>query len=153
MNVVVTNDIKNEEFSTIVSIESFGDTTLTSDEELALIDNYASKIIYKNLNFSRKFKVAEGLPIISEDEDAVEVAIRLNNLEIPIDANFKATYSTSLKKTLDAEVDETVLTTKELVCEAKCILFADVIKEELKRIKADLTSKAVGFEGETEETI
>lgn len=152
MNVVITNEIKDDVFSSVVTIESFGDISHTAEEELAMLDNFSSKVVYRNLTFTGKFKVVEGLPVLSEDEDAEELSIRLTNQEIPIDANFNATYKTSLKNTLDSEVG-TILNTKILVCEAKCILFASVIKAELKRIMEDLRTKAIGFEGTTEEIV
>lgn len=201
MNVAVTNEINNGVFSTAVKITSFGGETLTAQEELNILDNYSSKVRYKDLDFSGYFKVVEGHPVLVEwkepekvedntgntgdkgetgDTEQIEGAdetekentetgintqsagtpvenlqkleILASNISIPVNPNFLAAYKTSLHNVLDEEIGE-ILKTPELVCQAKCILFASVVKTELKRIVTEARKKANSFEGTTVELI
>ena len=152
MNVTTTNDITNGVFSTVITVSSFGADTLSSDEELNLLNNYSCKIRYKDLDFSGKFKVVDGELTLTEDEDAALIELAVSDLAIPVNKSFKAEYKIALNKIQDDEVAGD-LTSKEMVCEAKCKLFASVVKEELKRIVEEIRSKSTSFEGTTEEMI
>lgn len=152
MNITTTNDITNGTFSTVITVTSFGADTLSAEEELNLLNNYSCKLRYKELNFSKKFKVVDGELTVTEDEDGVLVEISVSDIAIPINKNFKAEYKIALNKIQDDEIGD-VLTSKEMVCEAKCKLFASVVKEELKRIVEEIRNKSTSFEGTIEEMI
>lgn len=152
MNITTTNEITNGVFSTVITVSSFGADTLSSEEELNLLNNYSCKIRYKDLDFSGKFKVVDGELTLTEDEDAALVELAVSDIAIPVNKNFKAEYKIALNKIQDDEVTGE-LTSKEMVCEAKCKLFASVVKEELKRIVEEIRSKSTSFEGSTEEMI
>lgn len=152
MNITTTNDITNGVFSTVITIASFGADTLSSEEELNLLNNYSCKLRYKDLNFTGKFKIVDGELTMTEDEDGAEVEIAVADITIPVNKSFKAEYKISLSKVQDTEIGD-ILTTKEMICEAKCKLFAEVVKDGLKAILEEIRSKSTGFEGTTEEMI
>ena len=152
MNIITTNEITNGVFSTVITVASFGADTLSSEEELNLLNNYSCKLRYKDLDFSGKFKVVDGELTITDDVDGVLVELAVSDIAIPINKNFKAEYKIALNKIQDNEIGE-VLITKEMVCEAKCKLFASVVKEGLRVILEDIRSKSTSFEGTTEEMI
>jgi len=152
MNITTTNEITNGVFSTVITVASFGADTLSSEEELNLLNNYSCKLRYKDLDFSGKFKVVDGELTITEDEDGALVELAVSDIAIPVNKNFKAEYKIALNKIQDNEIGE-VFTTKEMVCEAKCKLFASVVKEGLRVILEDIRSKSTSFEGTTEEMI
>lgn len=152
MNLLITNDIEDNVFSTVISVKEMGSSELTSEQEISICKDFPSKVIFKNLEFKGKFSVVDDTPVLTNGENDEEVALTLTNQEIPIDENFIATYKTDMKKVSDAEIGA-ILNTKELICQARCILFASVIKTELKRILDDIRAKATSFTGETEEMI
>lgn len=152
MNLLVTNDIENNEFKTTLSVKEMGSSELTEEQEIAICKDFPTKVIFKNLDFKGRFSVVDNAPVLSNGEDDEEISIALTNQEILVDENFVATYKTDMKKVSDSEVG-TILNTKELICQARCILFASVIKSELKRILDDIRKKATAFTGETEEII
>ena len=152
MNIITTNEIENGVFSTVIKVASFGADTLSSEEELNILNNYSCKLRYKDLDFCGRFKIVDGELTMTNDEDGVEVEIAVSDLAIPINKNFKAEYKIALNKIQDSEVGD-ILTSKEMVCEAKCILFANVVKEGLKNILDEIRNKSTSFEGSTEEMI
>jgi len=152
MNLLITNDIEDNVFSTVISVKEMGSSELTSEQEISICKDFPSKVVFKNLDFKGKFSVVDDTPVLTNGENDEEITLTLTNQEIPIDENFVATYKTDMKKVSDAEIG-TILNTKELVCQARCILFTSVIKTELKRILDDIRAKATSFTGETEEMI
>lgn len=152
MNLLTTSDIENNVFNTTISVKECGTANLTPEEEVALLKDFPSKIIFKNLVFSGKFSVIDGAPKLTNGESDEEVSLSLTNQEILLNESFTATYRIDLKKVADAEIG-TILNTKELVCQAKCMLFETTIKAEIKKILADIRVKATAFTGETEEII
>lgn len=157
MNIKTTNEITNGIFSTTVTITEFGSDMLTSEEELNLLDNYSCKLRYKNLNFVRYFKKVDNeLVFADESEEGVEkekIELVVTDVAIPVDKYFKAEYKIALNKIKDSDVTGDVITTKESMCEAKCKVFADEIKEGLKAILEEIRNKTTSFEGTTEEMI
>lgn len=152
MNILTTNDIENNVFTTTISVKEMGSSDLTSEQEIAICKDFPSKIIFKNLEFKGKFSVSDNVPMLTNGDSDEEVSLTLTNQEILVDENFTATYRVDMNKVADSEIG-TILNTKELVCQAKCILFANVIKTELKKILDDIRAKATAFTGETEEII
>jgi hypothetical protein len=152
MNIKTTNEITNGVFSTVVTVVGFGSDMLSGEEELNLLNNYSCKLKYKDLDFAGKFKVVDGELKMTEDEDGADVELAVLDMSIPVNKGFKAEYKIALNKIKDDEVNE-ILTSKEMICEAKCILFSTVVKEGLKNIIEEIRNKATSFEGITEEMI
>ncbi|MDP4146636.1 MAG: hypothetical protein Q8936_19530 [Bacillota bacterium] len=83
---------------------------------------------------------------------SVLVSIALNNKELYIDETFSTSFSVEVKSIEPSEINA-VLTTPELVCQAKCELFRVVIRDAVKAKLEELRNKINGFEGEVEETL
>ncbi|MBQ4523350.1 MAG: hypothetical protein IJA10_10440 [Lachnospiraceae bacterium] len=152
MNLLITNDIDDNVFSTTISVKEMGSSELTNEQEIAICKDFPRKVIFKNLDFTGKFSVVDNAPVLTNGNDDEEVTLTLTNQEISVDENFVATYRTDMKKVADSELGA-ILNTKELVCQARCLLFTSVVKAELKRILDDIREKATSFTGETEEMI
>lgn len=156
MVIVTKNELENGIFTTTISVKEFGTTELTAEEEKAKLDDFSNKLVYKNIEFKKNIEIADGQPVVTDNAvdgtSIVKVGLAMNNQEYNIDENFSVTYRVDVKKILDTEINS-VLTTAELVCQAKCLVFATVIKEELERIVAAALTRVVGFEGEIEEVI
>ena len=156
MVIVTKNELENGIFSTTVKVKEFGTAELTAEEEKAKLDDFSNKIVYKNVKFERNIKTAESQPIVTDSEadgtNVVKVGLAMNNQEYVINENFSVTYRVDVKKILDSEKNN-VLPTAELVCQAKCLVFATAIKEELERIVEAALTRVVGFEGEIEDVI
>jgi len=153
MYLKVVNDIENNVFSTVISVDSFGTEQLSEDEEKELLADFPAKLAYRNLVFSRNVKINGSVPEITTDEageGAVTVTLpTLSNKELAVNADFNASYKMDLAKIPASAVDETVLTTPELVAQAYCLVFADVICKAVMDVLTALRSKAPAFSGET----
>lgn len=183
MNILTTHDITNGVFSTVITISSFGSEMLSKEEELNLLNNYSCKLRYKDLDFTGDFKIVDGeLKMVNKNtevsnpedsgttegtgdgensditttsenvESTAHVEIAVSDIAIPINKNFKAEYKIALNKIQDSELGD-IFTSKEMVCEAKCILFDNVVKKELARILEEIRNNARSFEGTAEEMI
>lgn len=154
MDLKITHDIDNNVFKTSVTIDGFGTETLSEDDEKDILKNFPSKVVYRNLTFTKNIKLVNpNTPIVTSDpvEDGVVVAVTLpplSNKEIVLDENFKAEYKIDLNKISGTALDGTVLTKKELVAYAYCLIYDDVICKEVERIMDIIRSKAPTFEGE-----
>lgn len=152
MYLKISNDIENNAFSTVVSVDSFGTEQLSADEEKELLADFPTKIAYRHLVFSRNVKINGSVPEITGDEagDGV-VAVTLptlSNKELAVNADFTAAYKVDLSRIPAAAVDGAVLTTPELVAQAYCLVFADVICKAVEDVMTALRSKAPSFSGE-----
>lgn len=152
MYLKIKNDIENNVFSTAVTVDSFGTDQLSEDEEKELLADFPTKIAYRNLVFSRNIKINGTVPEITEDEvgeGVVAVVLpTLSNKELSVNADFAAAYKVDLARIPAAAVDSAVLTTPELVAQAYCLVFADVICKAVGDAMAALRSKAPSFSGE-----
>lgn len=88
---------------------------------------------YADIEFKEYFKVVDGLPVVSSDEDAVEVSLDLNNKEFILDENFEVSLSVDANKVMATEIDEEVLTDKYLVAQAKVITYESKILAQIKK--------------------
>ena len=73
----------------------------------------------------------------------------LSNKEILLDEDFVAEYKIDINKIPNSVIDETVLTTKELVAQSYCAIYDKVICDAVMEIMESIRSKAPAFEGET----
>ena len=154
MNLLVKNDIEDNVFSTTVTVDSYGDATYTSDEEKELLSNFPVSIAYRNMTFTRNVKINGTVPEITSDPvdgtTVVEVTLpALTNREIAIGDDFNAEYKILTEKIPASATDANVLTTKELVAQARCLVFQTVVKETVAEKMNEIRSKAPSFEGET----
>ena len=152
MNLATKKDIEHNVFIVTVYCKELGTADLTDEQERELLNDFPSKIIYKDLSFKGKFNVVNGVPVFTEEDTGEEVSLTLTNQEIALDENFRAVYKVDMSKVQANDIGE-ILNSKELVCWAKCNLFAKVIEEEAARILSDIRSKASTFSGETEKIV
>lgn len=118
-----------------------------------MLNDFPSKLTYRNLVFSKKVKLAGTVPVIAEDSEESEGVVTvklptLSNKEIPIDEKFEALYRIDVNKIPASVLDEAVLTTKELAAQAYCVVFAEVIKNAVQNIMNELRAKAPSFTDE-----
>ena len=152
MYLKVKHDIENNVFISEITVDSFGTSNLSVCEEKEMLQDFPSHITYRTLDFARNVKMTGSIPEVTEDEVGSGVVLvklpALSNQEILIDQNFKATYKCDLCRIPQSAVDEEVLTTKELVAQAYCVVFDAVICDEVKRIMDEIRTKAPAFSGE-----
>lgn len=154
MDLKITNNIDNNIFSTHVTVDAWGTEQLSEDEERELAANFPVKLAYRNLKFKKNIKINGTVPEITEEEanDTSVISISLpalSNKEILIDDDFDAYYKIDCTKISPSALDKNVLTTKELLCQTYCLIFSQVICDEVGKIMDELRKKAPAFEGET----
>lgn len=143
MNLKITRDITNEVYSTTIAFDSFGDTVLTSDQEQKLLVDFPIILDYGAITFSDKYKITNG--VISADATGDTVTIVPLAKKVPIVEAFTLSFSYSANQVLASEIG-TNLTTKELVAEAKVILFEDKIKTQIKALLDAIKAKGDSFD-------
>lgn len=154
MYLKIKNDIENNIFSTLITVDSFGTEQLSEDEEQELLRDFPSKLSYRSLEFTKKIKLEGTVPVVVADdtEDAEGVVTvklpALSNKEIPIDSTFEALYKIDINKIAPSAIDEKVLTSKELVAQAYCTIFSAVVCEAIQNIMNALRAKAPSFTSE-----
>lgn len=157
MYLKYVHDIENNVFSTVITIDSLGTEQLSEDEEREMLRDFPSKVAYRNLVFSKNVTLNGTVPEVTESEvsDSV-VAVTLptlSNKELLLDKDFEAVYRVDVNKIASSAVDTNVLTTKELVAQAYCLVFDKVITEAISEIMTEIRKKAPAFSGETIESV
>lgn len=152
MYLKVENNIENNVFATTITIDSYGTEQMSSDEEKELLKNFPSKLVYRELTFEKNVKIQGGVPVVTEDvaDDTTIVKVTLpalTNKEIPLDGDFLAEYKIDLGKIPKANVNK-VLTSVELIAQAYCLIYKEVICEAVQKTLDILRVKAPSFEGE-----
>lgn len=153
MDLKITNNIDNNIFSTHVTVDALGTEQMSEDEERELISNFPVKLAYRNLKFSKNIKINGTVPEITKDEadgtSIVFIALpTLSNKEIFINEDFDAHYKIDYTKISPSVIDDKVITSRELAAQAFCLIFAQVICDEVMEIMTELRKKAPAFEGE-----
>lgn len=159
MDLRVKKDIDHNIFSSTVTIDAYGTEQFSEDEEKELLLNFPVKLAYRNLVFSRNIKIEGTIPVITEAEPAttdgvsngiVKVTLPpLSNKEIQIDDNFNAYYKIDYTKIPSGLIDGSIIKTKEIMAQAYCEIFADVVCKAVQEIMIEVRKKAPAFEGET----
>ena len=153
MDLQIKHDIEKNVFSTVITIAGLGTEVFSEDEEREMLKNFPSKVIYRNLNFSKNIVINGTVPEVTDDEtndSTVTVTLPpLSNKEILLDEDFVAEYKIDINKIPNSVIDETVLTTKELVAQSYCAIYDKVICDAVMEIMESIRSKAPAFEGET----
>lgn len=157
MDLLLTHDIDKNVFSTTITVLAFGTEQLSPDEEKELLSDFPTSIMYRKLTFSKNVKLAGSVPEVTTDEvgeGVVAVTLpTLSNKEIFIDEHFSATYKIDSNKVSPTAVDADVLTSKELVAQAYCIVFDKVICDAVQAEMNALREKAPAFAGEDTVTV
>jgi hypothetical protein len=129
-----------------VYIKSLGSSTLTADQEQAIIDDYAPTLQYKDLIFSGEFNLDTQGNVISDETNGELVTLSLVNQVFIINKDLVSTFSIATKDVLNSELGASILNTKDRVAEAKCILYKNVITKAIEDIITTIKSKENNFE-------
>lgn len=151
MKILPVREIENNVFTTTLAPSEFGTSTVTSEDELAMLVDFPQTLRYADIDFVDTFKVVDGLPVISADADAVEIKIdNLTNKEFPINEDLNITLSIDANKIPVSEVDGTVFTTTLQVAQAKAILFETKVLARIKTLLDEARAHINTFEETTE---
>lgn len=144
MNLTITRGIENNKFTTLVAFKEYGGVGMTAEDEMALLQNYPIVLTYGDITFSDKFNVVAGN--VEQDSSLGEtVTLILSERKTPVTEAFQVKYEVNANQILDSEIG-TLLTTKELVAQAKCILFEMKIKDRISALLAIAKTKNSSFE-------
>jgi len=153
MDLQIKHDIENNVFSTSITIAGLGTETFSEDEEKEMLKDFPSKVVYRNLSFTKNVTMNGTVPEVTDAEvgdSVISVTLPpLSNKEILLDENFLAEYKVGVNKISNSALDENILTTKELVAHAYCVVYDKVICDAVEGIMQAIRAKAPSFEGET----
>ena len=150
MKILPLRSIENDVYSTFIKPLEWGTATVTSEEEIEMIKDTPQTLKYSDIDFTEKFKVVDGLPVVSSDEDAVEVKLELNNKKVALSEDFEVSLSVDANKISETEIDDVILTDKYLVAQAKVITFETKILAQLKNLLDEARAHINNFEDTTE---
>ena len=150
MKILPLRSIENDVYSTFIKPLEWGPATVTSEEEIEMIKDTPQTLKYSDIDFTEKFKVVDGLPVVSSDEDAVEVKLELNNKKVALSEDFEVSLSVDANKISETEIDDVILTDKYLVAQAKVITFETKILAQLKNLLDEARAHINNFEDTTE---
>ena len=150
MKVLPERSIENDVYTTVIKPSEWGTATVTSESELEMLADTPQTLRYADIEFKEKFKVVEGLPVVSADEDAVEVSLDLNNKEFLLNEDFEVSLSVDANRVLSSEIDDTVLTDKYLVAQAKIITYETKVLSRIKELLDEARAHVNTFEQTTE---
>lgn len=145
MDFNITRSLENKVFTTSVKFSAYGVFDLTAEEEEALITDFGAPVIDLGaIAFAGKFGVVERR-VVADSAAGEDVAFILNSKKVEVKSGFEVTYSVDAKKIDDKEV-KVILKSKELVAEAKCVLFEEKVKAALAAAMDALKQKRTTFE-------
>ena len=150
MKILPERSIENDIYSTVIRPLEWGTATVTAESELEMLADTPQTLRYADIEFKEKFKVVEGLPVVSADEDAVEVSLDLNNKEFLLNEDFEVSLSVDANRVLTSEIDDTVLTDKYLVAQAKIITYETKVLARIKELLDEARAHVNTFEETTE---
>ena len=150
MKILPERSIENDVYATVIKPSEWGTATVTAQSELEMLADTPQTLRYADIEFKEKFKVVEGLPVVSADEDAVEVSLDLNNKEFLLNEDFEVSLSVDANRVLTSEIDDTVLTDKYLVAQAKVITYETKVLARIKELLDEARAHVNTFEETTE---
>lgn len=150
MKILPQRSIEKDVYSVNIKPLEWGTATVTAEEELEMLKDTPQTLKYSDIDFTEKFKVVDGLPVVSSDEDAVEVTLELNNKKFVLDENFEVSISVDANKISAEEIDDTVLTDKYLVAQAKVIAYETKVLAQIKKLLDEARAHVNTFEDTVE---
>lgn len=145
MNLTITRDITNELFTTTIQVTSLGSTDITPIEEENLLGDYPINLDFQNITFTGKFNVSTvGNNVIVDETAGETITLSTPRRILAVNKDLIITYSISKVQILPSEV-QTKLSTAELVCQAKILLFENCIKTQLQTLMTNLKAKKNDF--------
>lgn len=157
MKINQKNTIENDVVSVDITVDVLGTTDLTDQQELELLHNYNKIIEFNKISFRGNMKIENNIPVITEEEvdgtSVVEVSITdVINQQIIVDENLHISFSRNVTKFPDSELND-VFTKKEVLGQAKCVLFATRVKEAIVEKLGEIRALSNTFEGEESYTL
>lgn len=157
MDLLFKHDIDDNVFSTTITVDALGTEQLSEDEEKEMLHDFPTKLAYRNCTFTKNITINGTVPEVTDsdadDQTIVSVTLpTLSNKEPIVDETFCVTYKISTSK-IPASALNDVLTTKELVAQAYCLVFDAVILDKVTEILTAVRAKAPSFTGETIESV
>lgn len=152
MKILPVRSIKNNTFKTVIKPSEMGDSIRTAQQEIDLLADFPQVLRYSDIEFKGKFVVTDGIPSISDEADAVEVTLDLNNREFTLGEDMEISLEVNADKIASSEVNE-VLTDTLLVAQAKVILFENRVMAKIKELLDTARSHINTFEETVEQTL
>lgn len=150
MKIKQVRNVTDGQFGVNIKFVEYGTALLTAEEEEALLKSYPAVLKFKDITFTENVQVQGGNVTIGAGGQSVTVAV--TNKEIPVNDKFEAVYRVSLNNIADSEVTGQ-LTTKELVAQAKSLIFEAKVVKKLTEILTTTRNKANSFISDTEVVI
>lgn len=157
MKINQKNTIENDIVGIDISVEVLGTADLTSEQELELLHNYNKMIEFNKIKFTGNMKIENNIPVVTEDPidgtNVVEVTIPdVINEQFIVDENLHITFSRDVTKFPESDLND-VFQKREMLGQAKAILFATRIKEAISEKLAEIRALSNTFEGEESYTL
>lgn len=152
MKILPVRSIENNTFKTVIKPSEMGDSIRTAQQEIDLLLDFPQVLRYSDIEFKGKFVVTDGIPSISDEADAVEVTLDLNNREFTLGEDMEISLEVNADKIASSEVNE-VLTDSLLVAQAKVILFENRVMAKIKELLDTARSHINTFEETVEQTL
>lgn len=150
MKILPERSIENDVYSTLLKPSEWGTATVTAQDELAMLKDTPQTLRYADIEFKEKFKIVDGIPVVSADDDAVEITLDLNNKEFLLDENFEVSLSVDANKIAPTEIDGVVFTDKYLVAQAKVITYETKVLARIKALLDEARAHVNSFEDTVE---
>ena len=147
MKINSVRNVTDGKFGASIKFEDYGTALLTAEEEEELLKSYPATLKYKDITFTENVDVVGGNVVVGSGSQSVTVSV--TNKELPIDKTFEAVYRISVNNVADSEVTGK-LTTKELVAQAKSMIFEAKVLEKLTQLLEATRNKANSFVNESE---
>lgn len=157
MKINQKTTIENDNVGVEITVDVLGTADLTAEQELELLHNYNKMIEFNKISFKGNMKINNNLPIVTDDPvdgtSVVEVVINdIINEQIVVDENLHITFSRDVAKFPESELND-VFSKREMLGQAKVILFATRIKEAITEKLAEIRDLSNTFEGEESFTL
>ena len=157
MKINQKKTIENDIIGIDISVEVLGTADLTSELELELLHNYNKMIEFNKIKFVGNMKMENNVPVVTDDPidgtNVVEVTIPdVINEQFIVDEDLHITFSRDVTKFPETELNE-VFSKREMLGQAKAILFATRIKEVIAEKLAEIRALSNTFEGEESYTL
>lgn len=152
MKILPVRSIENNTFKTAIKPSEMGDSIRTAQQEIDLLTDFPQVLRYSDIEFKGKFVVTDGIPSISDEADAVEVTLDLNNKEFTLGEDMEISLEVNADKIASSEVND-VLTDTLLVAQAKVILFENRVMAKIKELLDTARSHINTFEETVEQTL
>lgn len=141
-----SHEIHTGVFSTKISFSEFGSESMNEAQEKELFEDLGyPQFNLGELEFVGKFSVDADKRVVEDEDAGEEVKIIVNSKMMTVGPNFVAAYSVDSANIPESEVG-TVLNSKKLVAEAKCVLFDTVVKAKVQELVEAAKSEKTRFE-------